>query len=340
MRILVVHPGPEYSVSDVYEGYAEGFAALGHTVRGFNLNERLAFYSNVTLDDKQLELDDAATIVNKHLLAKCYEFAPDVIVIVSGFFITNFTWELWRNRHSKIVCLFTESPYEEDKQLQTARNADPALVILNDPVHLGRYRADGLTAHYIPHSYRPEIHKPLNDNAQYDFSFVGTGYPSRIQFFEGVDWGGLRVALAGNWPTLTNASLLHKFLITQTDAGLPNEETARLYGTSIASANLYRGSRGFVTEANGSHLVNGWAIGPREVELAATKTFFLREPRGEGDLLFPQMPTFNSPDEFSDQLRWWLQHDKERQEVVDQAFMTIRDRTFTNAARRLLELLP
>jgi len=53
--------------------------------------------------------------------------------------------------------------------------------------------------------------------------------------------------------------------------------------------------------------VGGWVHG--EIELAATETFFLRDPRPESDLILPMLPSFTSPEEFSDKLRWWLDHE-------------------------------
>ena len=39
------------------------------------------------------------------------------------------------------------------------------------------------------------------------------------------------------------------------------------------------------------------------MELAATGTYFLREPRGEGDEILHMLPTFDGPAEFEDKLR-------------------------------------
>ena len=50
MRILIVHPGPDFSVADVYEGWAEALKAAGCEVAGYNLNDRLIFYSMALLD--------------------------------------------------------------------------------------------------------------------------------------------------------------------------------------------------------------------------------------------------------------------------------------------------
>lgn len=342
MNILIVHPGPQFSVADVYEGYAEAFAALGHQVRGFNLNDRLAFYTNLNVDGAVLETEQAISLVNKQLEAKCYEFWPDVIVVVSGFFIDRFTWDLWKTRPHHVVCLFTESPYEDDRQLTVAETAEPSVVVVNDPTHLDRYRQAGVRSFYIPHSYRPTVHRPdPTVERSVDFTFVGTGYPSRTEFFEQVPWGGLDVKLAGHWRSLGDQSPLRRFVAHDIEDCCDNADAIRLYQQTRVSANLYRAGRGFGTvEANRPDLAAGWAVGPREIELAATETFFLREARGEGDLLFPQLPTFTDPDEFGSLLRWWLAHDDERAEAAAQARAAVADRTFINHARRLLALLP
>jgi hypothetical protein len=44
MRILVVHPGPDFSVHDVYAGWTEALNDLGCEVAVYNLNLRPAYF--------------------------------------------------------------------------------------------------------------------------------------------------------------------------------------------------------------------------------------------------------------------------------------------------------
>ncbi len=97
--------------------------------------------------------------------------------------------------------------------------------------------------------------------------------------------------------------------------------------------NIYR------REAERPALAQGWSMGPREVELAATGTFFLTEARGENRAVLPMIPTFDSPADFEEQLRWWLAHDTERQAVADAARAAIAPRTFKANAAELLRTL-
>jgi hypothetical protein len=73
--------------------------------------------------------------------------------------------------------------------------------------------------------------------------------------------------------------------------------------------------------------------------MAATGLFFVRDPRGEGDTLWPMLPTFANPAEASDLVRWWLAHDELRADAARKAREAIADRTFTRNAATLLRLL-
>ena len=333
MKIMLVRPGPMFSVQDVARGWVKGLRANGCHVLDFNFDERLSFYSSALIPKadhigQAFNARQAATLAAKGIQSAWMEYLPDVVVIVSGFFIPPPIYELIRLRGSKIVLLHTESPYEDDRQIPRANFAD--LNILNDPTNLARFPANTI---YLPHAHDPELHhpRPPTPDAASDFCFVGTGYSARAEFFEAVDFDGIDVALGGNWQKLASESPLRKYLAHDIDECCPNEMTVELYASSKASANLYRQEATDTTE--------GWSMGPREVELAACGTFFLREPRPEGNQVFPMLPTFTDPGDFGDKLRWWLAHDDERIEASRLARAAVADRTFTNNAARMLQHL-
>lgn len=313
----------------------KGLGLAGAQVLDFNFDDRLNFYASCHVPKdgelkKAFDPAEAAMLAAKGLENACYEFLPDVVVIVSGFFIPPAIYELLRLRGVKVVLIHTESPYEDDRQIIRAQYAD--LNVLNDPTNLERFQSVAPTV-YLPHSFDPTIHhpRPATSWARSDFCFVGTGYPSRVEFLEAVDWSGIDAAIGGNWRDLTPDSPLLPFLAHDIAACMPNEGTADLYASTKASANIYR------KEASASS--DGWSMGPREVELAAIGTFFLREARGESDEVLPMLPTFDSPGDFSEKLRWWLAHDDERTEAALKAQAAVQDRTFEVSAARLLALL-
>jgi spore maturation protein CgeB len=229
------------------------------------------------------------------------------------------------------VLWLTECPYEDTRHVPMAWYADT--VIVNDPTNLGTFRQLNPRTYYVPHAYNPKIHHPNGRTDSNDFVFVGTGFPSRVQFFEQVDWP-CEPVFAGNWRALKPDSPMHAWLSDDPTFCLDNTETANLYRTAKTSANMYR------QETMTDSTADGWAMGPREVELAACGTWFARNPRGEGDELFPTLPTFTEPGELADQIRWALAHPVERQTAADQARAAIADRTFDRHIADVLNLIP
>jgi hypothetical protein len=340
-RVLCVEPGPQFSVQDVHYGWVAGLQQVGCQVVPFNLNDRLTFYNAAHMPDgndgwkKALEPDQAQQLVAKGIEAVCYEWWPHIVVVTFGKYVTPQTFEIMRARNHKVVLLCTESPYEDNVQFEMAAYAD--VVLLNDPTNLETFRRKANPrTFYAPHAYNPQVHRPGRPDPDLvcDFAFVGTGFPSREAFFEAVDWSGINVALAGNWENLTAGSPLHKLLLDEPDQCIDNADTVKLYRSCKVSANLYR-------REGADGVGHGWAMGPREVELAATGTFFLRDPRGEGDEVLSMLPTFDGPGDFEEQLRFWLNpnRDAARGQAAGRARAAVAERTFANHARQLLSLL-
>lgn len=328
-----MHPGPDFSVADVWAGWAEGLRACGAEVAGYNLHQRLTFYGQAEFDGRPaLDAEQATTLAAEGVLSKAWRIQPDVVIVVSGFFMPLDVLDALRRNGTRVVLLHTESPYEDDVQLQRAAHAD--LNVLNDPTHLDDFAAVA-PAYFQPHAYRPAVHRPqpADELLAADVTFVGTGFPSRVQLLEQLDWTKTRLTLGGNWTGLDDTSPLWPAVVHELDECCPPELTARLYASAGMSMNLYR------REANHADLVDGWAMGPREVELAAAGVFFAREPRPEGDTLLPMLPTFTDAGELADIVRWSIDHPDSRTEAAAAARAAVADRTFHRSAARLLRAL-
>lgn len=336
MRVLLIEPGVHFSVQDVANGWAKGLAQVGCDVRVLNFGDRLGFYSTIgTLQEgaflRAVDDEGAVTLAAQGIKVAAYEWWPDIVIIVSGFYVPLGIYELLRARQHKVVLIHTEVPYENERQLERAPYAD--LNVLNDPTGIDEFRTRAPSI-YIPHAYDPDVHwpRPPKDDMRSDFAFVGTGYPSRVAFFEAVDWTGIDVALAGNWQILEDRpdSPLHDFVLHPFGHCVDNSDAVDLYCATKVSANIYR------REAQAEHLSAGWSMGPREVELSACSCFYLGEARGENQEVLPWLPTFEDPDEFEELLRWYLACPDERQVIADKNRAALADRTFGNNAKRLL----
>lgn len=334
MRWLLAHPGAAFSVADLYVGWYEALTAAGEKVLRYPLGDMLTFYDHVLLPAgpgrfrKALTGQQAAEFATDRLAAALYKARPDVLFIVSGFFIDEQVLTTARRDGVQVITLHTEEPYEHERELKLAAHAD--LALLTDPCNIDEFRAVTKAEHF-GHAYRPAVHHPgpVDPALACDFAFAGTAYPSRVQFLEAMDLDGLDVILAGNFERLDDASPLWRYVSTPIGC-VDNDDTASLYRSAKVGINLYR--------REGEQL-DGWAIGPREVELAACEAFWLRDPRAEGDELFPFLPTFSTPAEASDLIRWWMTHDDERAALGSKAREAIADRTFDQHAARLLGLL-
>jgi spore maturation protein CgeB len=336
VKIIMVRPGPGFSVADVYQGLARALADLGNQVWDFNLDDRLTTYAQAgkVNDDTGaftnfFDLDAAVQLASRSLLAACYETRPDLVVVVSGFYIALNALDTIRANGTNVAMVHLESPYEDDTQLIRAQRAD--LNVINDPTNLDRFKALS-PAFYMPHAYDPAIHCPGASPADWasDFCFVGSGFPSRVSFLESVDFDGINVALGGNWLELDPTSPLRKHLAHDIDDCMMNADTVLAYRATKASANLYR------REAQRPELAAGWAMGPREVELSAVGTFWLAEERGENREVLPMVPTFDGPGDFGEKLRWYLDRPDLRAEIARGARAAIADRTFKVNAGALL----
>jgi hypothetical protein len=337
MRALVVNPGPNFSVADVARGWARGLADLGVQVRTFELDKLLDYFAYAYTDRngeivKAHTETEAIQLAAGQIKAACYDWWPDLVIVVSGFFMYPQLVDIMRDRHRHVVLLCTESPYEDEAQLQKAAWYDG--VILNDPTNLDAFAevCDG-PALYAPHAYDPAVHYRAPAKRHADVSWIGTCYPSRAAFLEQVDWSGLDVSFGGNFKDAPESLL--RFVGHEPEECVDNDVTAEVYRGSLASFNIYR------AETNGqlSDSADGWAMGPREVEMARCGLWFARQSRPESDEVFPMLPTFSDPQELGDQLRWAIANPEARMMAVERAFAAVEDRTFPNNARALLQAL-
>lgn len=329
----------------------------------YTTNDRLTYYGHARMPDPGKGACDVCGQVPTHqahdadgimqhavdgLYRELYLFWPDVVFFVSAFYVTAPVLQVIRTRRHKVVMLHTESPYQDEEQMTRGQFAD--LNLLNDPANINAWEDLDVPVAYMPHAYDPDVHYPAAER-QYDcdFTFVGTLFKTRAEFFSRMDFTGLDVALGGagwdlamrDYPELVTKVMdagkgrrLVDYVGHPLDYSVDNQETAAHYRTAKCGINFYR------RESEDQHAGKGWAMGPREVEMAACGLFFLRDPRPESDDMFDGiLPSFSSPEEASDLLRYWVKHDGFRENAARQARFAVADRTFDANAGKALALM-
>jgi hypothetical protein len=311
-------------------------------VASFSTSNRLAALSRAKIsenDDGEYRplfpsYESTVHVINEMLMGQTFGFRPDLIVVTSGFFTTDIWLKVARNQGYKVCAVMTEQPYELSRELWLAEHVDH--VALNDPTHIDAFRERCPNVWYRPHAYDPDMHHARGRTDDLDAVWIGTAYKSRIKFMEQVEWpDDAKILFGGNWSALEDApSPLRRFLIDQTadESCVLNGHTADLYRRACMSWNTYRKE----AENDDPTLADGWAMGPREVELAACGTFFARESRAEGDELFPMLPIVDTPQELGDVLAWSMENPELRQAAALKAAEAVADRTFDRSAAELL----
>lgn len=304
MRILVVHPGAPLSQHDVWQGWVKALRKLGHEIVHYRADDFLLRYRQWPPTERSV-LMMQTDFLNFERRAEV-----DFVLFVGTFFMSP---EVLTSMVHPAVLLHSESPYEDCRQLKLAPHA--AANMISDPTNLADYEAAG-TVHLFSAAYDPEIHYPSDEVKDIDFTFIGTALPSRIAFFGSMNLVGIDACIDGGGWFAQN--------------GIDNKDAADLYRRTRVGVNFYRRE---------GDTADGWAVGPRELEMAACGLFFLRDPRGEGDELFDMLPTFTSPEEAREELNWYLGHASAREERAKLAAEAVKDRTFDCQAVKAMNFI-
>lgn len=319
MRVLLVHPGASHSTADVEAGLRAGLERHGVEIVQYHLDGRLtaseAYLNAAYRRAKKMKPDidaptwaDAVYHASVGALERALRFQVDVVVVVSAILFHPDAIILLRRAGFPVAALLTESPYDLEPELAVARLVDHCWT--NERSCLAAFQAVCPSAGYLPSAWHPDRHgvgAPDPDVPAHDVIFVGSGFPSRIDFLAAMDWTGIDLGLYGTWQNVLSVKrhplrrFVHQGIVENTRA-------VALYRRAKIGLNLYRGG----VVANGRPLLPslGESLNPRAYELMACGIFHLTERRAELGLV----PSFQTPQDASDLVRLWLPRDDERAE--------------------------
>lgn len=211
MRILLVYPSAAYAVLDVATGCHEALMELGHEVRPFDYSYILAYHGYAV--ERYIEISERfrdsnppgnahQVLASEHIAIECLDFGPDIALFVCGVDFHPRGLELLHVLGIPTALILTESPYHDDGiQGLMVKNGGFSIVFTNEresvPV-LSQKRPD-IPIRYLPHSYRPKMHRPVEVASFYrsEVFFHGTSWPGRKELFDAAAQGLQRL---GIWP--------------------------------------------------------------------------------------------------------------------------------------------
>jgi spore maturation protein CgeB len=336
-RIVLVHPGSSVSTSDVHNGLIAGLRADGHQVWEYALDGRIEstaqwLTANWRRKKKQGPAPTPAEILKfagEPLVARALAIMPDVVIVVSAMYLHPDILVLLRRAGIRVAILFTESPYDDERQARLVPWADVCWT--NE-----RTSAAAMGIRYLPHAWAPDVHQPACDEdadvPAHDVVFVGTGFQERIDLLSRMTFGALDVGIYGTWNLIGPRSHLRSYL---RGGYVSNAKAAALYRRAKIGLNLYRQSMGFGKDA--PRITHAESLNPRAYELAATGCFTISDARAEVAEVFGDLvPTFETPDQASELLQQWAHDDRGRAAVAAQLPSAVATATWHTRAQHVI----
>lgn len=345
MRLLIVHPGADWSVSDLFDGYAAAFRTLGHDVGVYNLSARIEVahgwlhYCWRKAGRQEPKPGPVETIYRASLDVVNAALIGDVdwVFVISGMYLHPDALIMLRRAGRRVALLLTESPYEDDRQIRVARLAD--VVFTNERTSVKSLGAVNPNVYYLPHAYDPKRHRPNVEPSTavpaHDVVFVGTGFQERLDTLGAIDWSGVDLGLYGTYKLMGSRSKLRPYVRGKV---VSNEFAAALYRRAKIGLNLYRQSIHYHRES--PHITTAESVNPRALELAACGVFTLSDYRPEVEEVFGGLvPTFTTPAQLQALLSRWLPDEEGRQALASELPSRVTHSAFYHRAEAIAVLL-
>lgn len=346
MRLMVVHPGADVAISDVHDGLVAALRRQGHLVSTYALNVRMTMagrYLHWLWKQQRKHQPDLVKPTSVDVLEKASEdIVPraltlnvDAVLIVSAMYLHPDALVLLRRARIPTGLIFTESPYDDERQARLAPLADVCWT--QERTSVAPLRRANKRTHYLPAAYDAHRHTPEpqpgdEDVPAHDVVFVGTLFKERIKLLSSVDWTGIDLGLYGNMELLGSRSTLRQYVRGEdTD----NATAAALYRRAKIGLNLFRSTAEWT---KGTHVTTGESMNPRNYELAACGCCQVTSWRPEvGDVFGANVACFASPRELRSVVTAALQDDVWRDQSAFFAARNVQGHTFDHRARQLMD---
>jgi len=346
LKLLCVHPGASSSTSDVADGLTYGLEHHGVELVRYRLDQRIERshrwlnynWRKTQKKNPSIEKPTSADIFYQAgigALEMGLRHQVDCVLVVSAMFLHPDVIILMKRAGLKVVVLFTESPYDQERELAIAKLVDGCWTC--ERTSAEAFQAVNACAGYLPHAWHPERHGQGTDGAEHnvpshDVVFVGTGFHERIAWLDAIDWTGIDLGLYGNWQQLGSRNVLRRYV---REGVVDNRRAAALYRRAKIGLNLYRTSKGWGRTAPA--IAHAESLNPRAYELAKCGAFTLSTFRAEVPEVFGDLvPTCTESSEASALIRSWLANPEGRARVQGQLPACVAESSWVQRSTRVI----
>lgn len=325
MKVLLVHPGASWSTADVEAGLRYGLEKNGVDVVRYRLDTRFersrdwlySCWRRAKKRNPEITRPTTPDVVYQAgigALEMALRQEVDVVLIVSAMLLHPDVIVMMRRAGLRTAVLFTETPYDIDKELNIAGMVDGCWT--HERAAVSTFRMVNQNCGYLPHAWHPERHyvgAASHDVPTHDVVFVGSGFSERITWFNAIDWTGIDLGIYGSWKGFG----LKPALRSAVKAGnVDNSFASDLYRKARIGLNLYRTKAG-MGKAGPSLTHPAESLSPRAYELAACGSFHISAHRTEIPEVFGDLvPTFTTPKEAESLIWQWLANPDGRARVA------------------------
>jgi spore maturation protein CgeB len=335
------------STYDVAVGYEEALKQLGHDVKCFAYHNAISFYQ-LAVDtwckvNPKFKPGQSAhlALASEHVVIEAVDFVPDVVVVVTGTALHRRAYELIHRLNLPIAIILTESPYSDMIQSEILTHGHVSFAFTNEANSVAPLSETKVPTTYLPHSYRPDIHRVRGviNSYETDVFFHGTLFPERKEMFAPLAELPYNTHVGGPDPSYAiKDDISEEDLEEIEESILSNRELSFHYNSTKIALNL---NRQFIGTRDGETISVGddvYSLGPRAFEIAACGAFQLCDgARGElKDVFGESVPIYKSSKDLVDKVNYFMKHDAEREELAALAHEAVEDCTFEARARDII----
>jgi spore maturation protein CgeB len=244
-------------------------------------------------------------------------------------------WGALRAKGAPVAVWHLDQPYRVDLDIPLAPLY--SFIFTNELSCMDTYRANGITAYYLPLGVSPHLFAPRSGNVHVykaQINLIATGFDNRLQFVDKIaDFlASKHTVISGwHWEMLKNFELLRPTIREDMlviphwlDAG----EMSAYFSQSAISVNMHRQPH---SPLNTTPL-DGYSPNPRLYEINACAGFQLTDWRREiSSTYIPgvEIETYDSPEEFIAKAEFYLKNEAARMNISRRGYeRTLKEHTY------------
>lgn len=269
---------------------------------------------------------------------------PDLVLVLDGMELPVEQIDAIRAMGIPAAIWLTDDPYYTDITITLAAHYEYVFTLERNCLEL--YRSVGCShVHYLPFAAYTEHYRPTLTPSQIrrNLSFIGSAYWNRVRYLRPIigDLMAYGMFINGIWWDRLPESTLFPDRI-ELGKWMGPVETAQVYSGTKIILNLHRSPFEETTNNNTAGIL-AVSPNPRTFEISACGTLQLVDARDDLALFYTpgkEIETYSSPQELLDKIHFYLNHEKERQEIALRALeRTYRDHTYSNRLDEMLRCI-